>query len=226
VNPSRRASRGLLRSPSYRLDFLRELPPATAEVLRRHGVKRRHASGVTLVQRGQSMTSVVVLLRGRLRTVTSLPDGREHLLRWIEPGEVVGIASVLSDLPLQVDLISSGSGEVLLIPGGVFIAALRNNAAAALAVARLLATRYSELFDHVAAQAQARLQDRVVAALAHLAVENGEPLPDGRLRLRVTQQDVSDAVGASRQRVNEALRGLQRDGLVEIGYRQITIASS
>jgi CRP/FNR family transcriptional regulator, cyclic AMP receptor protein len=133
---------------------------------------------------------------------------------------------VLSDLPLQVDLISSGSGEVLLIPGGVFIAALRNNAAAALAVARLLATRYSELFDHVAAQAQARLQDRVVAALAHLAVENGEPLPDGRLRLRVTQQDVSDAVGASRQRVNEALRGLQRDGLVEIGYRQITIASS
>ena len=78
----------------------------------------------------------------------------------------------------------------------------------------------------LAAQAQGRLQDRIQAALQHLAAENGEALADGRLRLRVTQQDISDAVGASRQRVNEALHSLQQAGQIEIGYRRITIASS
>jgi len=209
---------------SYRLDLLRELPEAAAEALRAQGVKRRHADGVTLVQRGQPMRSVLILLRGKLRSVTNSSDGREHLIRWVEPGEAIGVASVLARLPFQADLIASGRCEVLTIPGDAFVEAIRHNAEVGLAVARLLAGRLSEVFDHVAAQAQGRLQDRVQAALHHLATENGEQLTDGRIRLRVSHQDISDAVGASRQRVNEALHSLQRAGHVTLGYRQITLA--
>lgn len=206
---------------SYRLDLLRELPASVAEDMRRQGTTRQHADGVTLIQRGQAMKSVLVLLRGRLRSVTSLPDGTEHLIRWIEPGEAIGVASVLAQLPFQADLIASGQGEVLAIPGDVFVDAIRLDAEVGLAVSRLLATRLSEVFDHVAAQAQGRLQDRLLSTLHHLAVENGEHLAGGLIRLRVTQQDISDAVGASRQRVNEALQCLQRTGHVQVGYRQI-----
>jgi len=204
---------------------MREFPAAAAEAMRRQGMRRRYPDGATLAQRGQPTTSVLVLLHGRLRSVTSLPDGREHLIRWVEPGEALGVASVLARLPFQADLIASGRCEVLTIPGDVFVEAIRCDAEVGLAVARLLAGRLSELFDHVAAQAQGRLQDRVLAALHHLAAENGEQLADGRIRLRVTQQDISDAVGASRQRVNEALNVLQQSGSVEVGYRRITIAS-
>jgi CRP-like cAMP-binding protein len=157
--------------------------------------------------------------------MTSSPDGHEHLIRWVEPGEAVGVASVLAQLPFQADLVASGSCEVSSIPGDMFIAAIRRDAEVGLVVARFLAARLSELFDHIAAQAQGRLQDRLYASLHHLAAENGERLRDGRIRLRVTQQDLSEAVGASRQRVNEALHRLQLLGHIEIGYRQITIAS-
>lgn len=193
--------------------------------MRRQSARRRHADGATLVQRGQSMTSVLVLLQGKLRSVTSQPDGREHLIRWVEAGEAIGVASVLAGLPFQADLIASGRCEVLIIPGEVFVDAIRRDSEVGLAVARLLAGRLSEVFDHVAAQAHGRLQDRVLAALHHLAAENGEPLADGRIRLRITQQDISDAVGASRQRVNEALSILRQSGSVEVGYRRITIRS-
>lgn len=194
--------------------------------MRRLGAVHRFRDGATLALRGQRMKSVLVLTSGRLRTATGLIDGREHLIRWIEPGEAVGVASVLAQLPFQTDLIASGACEVQSIAAEEFLGAMRRNAEVGLAVARLLATRLSELFDLVVAQAQGRLQDRVQAALEHLAAENGVKLDDGRIRLRVTHQDIADAVGASRQRVNEALQALKRRGDVEIGYRHIVVTAS
>ena len=111
VIPIRQAPGSTDSSRSYRLDLLRELPAEAAVVMQRHGTRRHHANGTTLVQRGQSTASVLVLMRGKLRAVTSLPDGREHLMRWIEPGEAIGVASVLAGLPFQVDLIASGRCE-------------------------------------------------------------------------------------------------------------------
>jgi len=210
---------------SYRLDLLQALPALESEALRKLGAVYRYSDGATLAQRGQRMKSVLVLTKGRLRATTSLIDGRERLIRWIEPGEAVGVASVLAQLPFQTDLIASGSCEVRSIPGVEFVEAMRRNAEVGLAVATLLATRLSEVFDHVVAQAEGRLHDRVQAALQHLAAENGVKLADGRIRLRVTHQDIAEAVGASRQRVNESLQDLQRAGLVEMGYRQITMIS-
>lgn len=225
MNPQKDHSDPLAAPLSYRLDLLQELPAPESAALRKMGAVLRYRDGATLAQRGQRMTSVLVLSKGRLRTVTSLIDGRERLIRWIEPGEAVGVASVLAQLPFQTDLIASGTCEVRSIPGDQFVDAMRRNAEVGLVVARHLAARLSDVFDHVVAQAEGRLQDRVQAALQYLAVENGERLADGRIRLRVTHQDIAEAVGASRQRVNESLHGLQLAGLVEIGYRQITMIS-
>ncbi|MBL8341546.1 MAG: Crp/Fnr family transcriptional regulator [Rubrivivax sp.] len=224
MSPLRRLTDPSADSSAYRLDLLQALPASESEALRKLGVVHRYRDGATLAQRGQPMRSVLVLTKGRLRAVTSLIDGREHLMRWVEPGEAVGVASVLAQLPFQVDLIASGPCEVRSIPGEAFVDVMRRNSAAGLVVARLLAARLSEVYDHVVAQAQGRLQDRVQASLRHLAAENGEQLTDGRVRLRVSHQDVSDAVGASRQRVNGALHSLQRAGYVVLGYRQITLA--
>jgi DNA-binding GntR family transcriptional regulator len=45
------------------------------------------------------------------------------------------------------------------------------------------------------------------------------------VRLRLTQEDLARAVGASRQRVNEALKRLQSQGRIELGYRRIVVLS-
>lgn len=223
VNTNQNTSAKPVQSVSRRLELLKTLPPEVAESLLRMGSQRRYRDGVTLIQRSHQLTNILILIRGRLRSMTTLPDGREHLIRWGEPGEAFGVASVLTGLPFQVDLVASGTCEVRLIPGDAFIDAMRRDPTVGLAVSRFLAARLSEMIDHVAAQAQGRLQDRLHVTLQHLAAENGEKLSGGRIRLRVTQQDISDAVGASRQRVNEALHSLQRAGQVQIGYRQIML---
>lgn len=175
------------------------------------------------MQRGQAVTGMMVLEQGRWRAVTHTRHGDEHLIRWIEPGEAAGVASVLTGLPFQTDLVSNGDSVALWVATEVVLDALRHNPEAGIAMSRFLGARLSEALEMMATQSQGRLDDRLRAALEHFAIENGEVLPDRRVRLRLTQEDMARAVGASRQRVNQALQRLQVSGEIEIGYRCIVM---
>ena len=199
------------------------MPASAAQALRRKGNVRQHPDGALLMQRGQTVTGMLVLQRGRLRAVTGGANGEEHLIRWVEPGEAVGVASVLTELPFQTDLIASGDSQTLWIAREAVLEVLRSDAEAGIAVSRFLGARLSEALELVAAQSQLRLDDRLQAALNHFAQQNGEALPQGGVRLRLTQEDLARAVGASRQRVNQALMRLQTQGRVELGYRRIVV---
>lgn len=199
------------------------MPASAAQALRRKGSVRQHPDGALLMQRGQTVSGMLVLQRGRLRAVTGDANGEEHLIRWVEPGEAVGVASVLTDLPFQTDLIASGDSQTLWISREAVLDVLRSDAEAGIAVSRFLGARLSEALELVAAQSQLRLDDRLQAALNHFAQQNGEAVPQGGVRLRLTQEDLARAVGASRQRVNQALMRLQTQGRVELGYRRIVV---
>ncbi len=211
------------RTSPFRVDFWEALPASAAQALRRKGNVRQHPDGALLMQRGQTVTGMLVLQRGRLRAVTGGANGEEHLIRWVEPGEAVGVASVLTELPFQTDLIASGDSQTLWIAREAVLEVLRSDAEAGIAVSRFLGARLSEALELVAAQSQLRLDDRLQAALNHFAQQNGEALLQGGVRLRLTQEDLARAVGASRQRVNQALMRLQTQGRVELGYRRIVV---
>jgi len=201
--------------------FLDTLPAACAAAMRHAAQQRRYRDGAVVMQRGQAVTGILVLLSGRMRTLVSGANGEVMLIRWLEAGEAVGVGSALAHLPFQVDLEASGACEALWIPTADFVAALHSDPAAGVAVARMLSVRVAELFDHVVAQSQTLLADRLRAVLINIGAVNGEPLPNGGLRLRITQNDLAEAVGASRQRVNEALHAMQARGEVLLGYRCI-----
>jgi CRP-like cAMP-binding protein len=207
----------------FRVDFWETLPASAAQALRGKGSVRHYPDGALLMQRGQTVLGMLVLQRGRLRAVTGGVNGEEHLIRWVEPGEAIAVASVLTGLPFQMDLIASGDSQALWIAREAVLDVLRSDAEAGIAVSRFLSARLNEAVDLLAAQSQLRLDDRLLAALQHFAQRNGEPLPEGRVRLLLTQEDLARAVDASRQRVNQALKRLQTQGMVELGYRCIDI---
>lgn len=176
-----------------------------------------------LIQRGQLVSGMMVLQRGRLRAVMGGANGEERFIRWVDPGEALGVGTILTGLPFRMDLIASGDIEVLWISSDTVLEVLRSDAEAGIAVARFLGARLTEALEVVAGQSQPRLEDRLQAALIHFRQQNGEALPQGGVRLRLTQEDLARAVGASRQRVNEALKRLQLQGKVELGYRRIVV---
>ena len=194
----------------------------TAQALRAIGVTRRWRAGAVVINRGQSSTAAFLLLQGRLRVSVPTLDGQEQLLRWLVPGEISGLSSVIAGLPYPADILAATDSEVLLIGRPRLVALLQAQPTVAFELLRVLGVRINQLIDALADQSIRSLPQRVEAALTRVAQSNGEPAEEG-WRLHVTQEDIARAAGASRQKVNIHLQRLQAQGRLRLGYRSVVV---
>lgn len=207
---------------SQGITSLGTLSPQAERALHLVGSRRKWANGKVLIARGQTSQTAILVLSGRLRVVTISPGGEEHLMRWLEPGEITGLSSVLADTPFPADLIAAGPTEVLHIDRQRLIDLIRTDGETALAIVRVLSLRVIQLVDIITEHALVSLEHKVWSALQRLATYHGIPVPGG-IKLRVSQSDIARAVAASRQRVNIQLQRLQHRGLIRLEYRCITL---
>lgn len=203
--------------------LLGAFPPEAVEALRAAAVRRAWIDGSTVLARGELVQWVQVVVRGRLR-VTGLSDaGDEVFFRWQGPGEIVGLASAVSGRPLPVEIVAFDGCETLQVARDTLLAVLRADARAAMAAAELLAGYTYDLIELVILRTESTLMQRVLHVLRHLALLNGRQERPGTWTLAITQTELAAAVNASRQRVNAELRALERDGLIELGYRRVRV---
>jgi CRP-like cAMP-binding protein len=208
----------------YRVNLMDELPPASMAALERIGTRRRYNDNQFVQHRGDAADHALVVISGRVRTLAYLSDGTEQLMRWMEVGEISGLSSVVGNAPVPVDLVADGPAELLALPREPLLELLAKDGRTCLVLVRLLSLRVNELHEFIFTRAGDTLGARVWGTLQRLARVNGEPLPNGRIGMRMSQEDLAHVVGASRQRVNEELRQLQAEGKVLLGYRRMEIA--
>jgi len=202
---------------------LGDLPPALAEALLAAGQRRTWRRGQTVLRQGQPSGVLTVCLSGKLAAVLQGADGHDTLLRWLEAGELVGLADVLAGLPSPAQLVAHGASQTLHLDRARFIALLREQPDGAIAVAELLSRRLCELFRFIEQSSARPLADRVAFALQRLAATHGERDANGRTVLKVTQGELAMAAGASRQRVHAELKRLAAAGRLSLGYGRVTL---
>ena len=202
---------------------LADLPATLALRLAAAGQRRRWRRGDVVLRQGSRTDAVVICHEGRLRASQGTPSGDETLLRFMLPGELMGVPNVLAGSPFPVSVVATGPASTLHIEGQAFIGMLRGDAEAALAMAVLLSHRVAELFRFIEMTRSHSLRDRVLFSLRRVARLHGERDGNGRTRLRLTQAELAMASGASRQRVHLALQTLQAEGRLQLGYGQLTL---
>jgi CRP-like cAMP-binding protein len=109
------------------------------------------------------------------------------------------------------------------VPRADFVALLRRHPDGAIATAVLVSRRLGALFQFLERSQGRPLADRVTYALQRLARSQGQADAAGALRLRITQAELADAAGASRQRVHLVLQQLQAQGRIRLGYGWVTL---
>ena len=129
----------------------------------------------------------------------------------------------MAGTPFPTDIVCDEPGQTLEIPRLTLLAMLRKEPDLALGVIRSLATRVAEMFDVMEADLLPSLRARVYKRLQRLALFNGRPDRLGRIELPLTQQDIAQSLNASRPRVQQELKRLEREGLIQLGYRRITL---
>jgi CRP-like cAMP-binding protein len=204
-------------------EALQDLPQDMAKALMAVGTKRLWRRGELVQNQGEKQGDVVVCLKGRFAVMVAGPSGSVTLLRFVVQGELVGVHTVLAGMPAPTSIVANGSGETVHIKRSDFVGVMTRHPEGAIGIAILLSHRLAELFRYVEMTSHRSLTERVTYALRRLARRNGERDKKGITRLKVTQGELADAAGASRQRVHLELKRLESLDLIELGYGQVII---
>jgi CRP/FNR family transcriptional regulator, cyclic AMP receptor protein len=184
----------------------------------------RHVSlpaGATILFEGDLSDRVVLVLDGAIRVFATVATGREVLVTVAGPGEILGEMSALDGQPHSASVNTLDRAEVVLVAAATFRSMMESNPKIGVAVA----LRLTHELRHVMQQRVGLEAFDVPARLAQSLVALAERLDTrgGRVELPVSQRELAESCGASREAVTKALATFRGRGWVRTGRRSITV---
>jgi CRP/FNR family cyclic AMP-dependent transcriptional regulator len=172
------------------------------------GIARRHAKNTIIVSEGDNTDGLFIVLEGRVKIFVSDEDGHEVVLGTHGPGEYFGELA-LDAGPRSASVITLEPCQLLVVPKDAFREFVQSNPGFAFNLIEKLIARVRALTDSVKSLALMDVYGRVARLLLDLAEERQGVLVIGE---RLTQQDIANRVGASREMVSRILKDLTTGG--------------
>jgi CRP/FNR family cyclic AMP-dependent transcriptional regulator len=203
--------------------FLNELDPQEREELETIGSVRRYRRGDVLFHQGDDAGAVIVLLEGHVKAAM-LNDGREVILAFPGPGEILGELSAVDGQPRSGTVRAVDDIEALVVPGSTFRAFLERRPRVALVLLRSVAARLRASdrlrVDYAVNDVVVRVAGRLVELCDRYGAEDGAGIDVG---LSITQDELAAWAGASREAVAKGMALLRTLGWVQTERRRIIV---
>jgi CRP/FNR family transcriptional regulator, cyclic AMP receptor protein len=177
--------------------------------------------GATICSKGDPGNSLFAVISGTVKMSISSPDGRSAIFNLIGAGEVFGEIAVLDGQARTADATANTNCELFVIDRREFLPFVRNHPALAMKFIELLCAKLRWTSDQVEQIILQNLPGRLASALIRLA-EKHELAPGGRT-IPVTQQEISEMVGMTRESINKQLRVWATRGWVRLEHGAIVV---
>ncbi len=209
-------SEGIMNRPTITPDLLDDA--LLREIARRGGVRSWGANTVLVTEEDRS-DALYVILSGRVKAYGAGGDGREVVYATQGPGEYFG-EMTLDGGPRSASVMTLEPTSCAVVPGAEVRDFLASHPDFALHLIHKLIRLARASTEHVKSLALEDVYGRVVRLLRTLAREE-----DGVLIVpeRLTQQDIAERVGSSREMVSRVFKPLQEGGYVEMRGGRVAI---
>jgi len=187
--------------------LFRQFPPAVIEQLGTYMTLRSLRPGATIFAKGDPGTGLMAVLWGSVKISVATSDGHEAVLNIINPGQVFGEIALLDGQPRTADAVAMTDCELMVIDRRDFIPFLRREPDVALKCIEILCARIRRTSDQVEDLMYVSFPVRLAKALLQLT--GGDEASAARRTVRITQQELSNIIGMSREGTNKQLRAWQ-----------------
>jgi CRP-like cAMP-binding protein len=160
-------------------------------------------SGTTIFAKGDVGAALMGVLSGTVKISVPAANGRETVLNIIHEGEIFGEIAFLDRGSRTADAVAMSVLELLIIERRDFIPFVHEHPEAALKLIEILCARLRRTTQQVEDLVFLDMPARLAKLLLRLTNETGGVLPQ---KLSVTQREISQMVGASRESINKQLR--------------------
>lgn len=188
------------------------------------GTMRTYAVGEYIVRKGIPTHDFLLVVSGLVENSVTHLSGHRHLFGFLRPGDCAGIVSLMIGMDHVIDHIARVPTTVLWIPNDVLMVEMQTQPALCIALLRQLAPRARIKFSRVTVDHGVPLPARLAWALQTIAGMYG--LPRGNtivLDLKLSQGDIADWLGVSRQHLHPHLKQLEKTGVISLGRANLII---
>ena len=200
------------------------LDEAAAASLRASMDSVKIAKGSILFKEGDDGEHLYVIIDGKLKLGTSSGDGRENLLSILGPGEMFGELSLFDPGPRTSTATAVTDAKLLSLSHEKVIPWLKQNPEVSLQLLTRLSQRLRRTNEAVGDLVFSDVPGRVAKALIDLGDRFGKTTPEGLLvNHDLTQEELAQLVGASRETVNKALADFAGRGWLKLDGRSVLI---
>ncbi|AVP57786.1 Crp/Fnr family transcriptional regulator [Pulveribacter suum] len=196
------------------------LSPSLRHDILRCSYVKRFKDGALIAARGDAPEEWIACARGAVRVSSTSISGKQITLTYVEPGIWFGDVAFFDGEQRTHDAYAHGDTTTVCVARGDFKKILSQHVELYDALLRLHSRRIRVLFGLVEDLNTLPLRARLAKQLLHLVRSYGVPsLANGdeiRISLQLAQEELAQLLGASRQRVNQELKGMEREGTIRI----------
>jgi CRP-like cAMP-binding protein len=198
-----------------------DLDPEAFDQLCRYAKHATLKRGASIFSKGDPGNSLIAVISGTVKISVSSPDGRNAILNLIGPGEIFGEVAVLDGQARTADATANTNCEIFVIDRREFLPFVRSQPALAMKFIELLCARLRWTSDQVEQVILQDLPGRLANALIRLTEKH--KVAQGGRTIAVTQQEISEMVGMTRESINKQLRAWATRNWVRLEHGAIVV---
>lgn len=181
---------------------------------------RSFPRNTVIISEGDHSDSMYMVLAGKVKVYLSDDEGKEIIINILKEGDYFGELALLDESPRSASVMTLEDCKFAILSKHAFDECLKSNPAIALQVIRGLSARLRYLTENVKSLALMDVYGRVARTLLEMSEDhNGVQV----ISQKLTQRDIANMVGASREMVSRILKDLSVGGYITIENKSITI---
>jgi CRP-like cAMP-binding protein len=204
--------------------LFRDLPPAVIEHLGSYMKTRKAARGTVIFAKGDPGSGLMGVLSGTVKVSVASSEGKDIVLNMFQEGEVFGEIALLDGRPRTADATAMTDCELIVIERRDFVPFLRDHPDVTLKLLEILCARLRRTSEQVQEVTFLNLPTRLAKALLELTGSGNGGAE--RRKVAITQRELSQIIGRSRESTNKQLRMWEKRGWVSLERGGVSVLAA
>jgi len=192
------------------------LPPETLQDGAEAAKERKLDKGEALFQQGDDATTHYIVSSGRLRLDQTTPDGKNVVLRFMGPGDMVGSVAVMRSIPYPATPIAVEETRVFSWSAVRMMELMHAHPALAMKTVNMMGGRIEELQERLQQVATQQVERRIAATVLKIAGQSGRRTEAGvEIPFPLSRQDLAEMTGTTLHTVSRTISAWIEEGIIE-----------
>lgn len=207
-----------------RSELFANIPPDMFADILNQGMQTRVKQGEILFLEGDRADKCYLVLKGRLKLSKLHEQGKEVIIRYIDPGAIAAAVAVFKGKRYPVTAKATGDSEVVGWDKDTMIKLISNYGQLAVNLLRFTIDRIEELQTRYLELSAEQVARRIARALLRIMRQSGRKTPEGiEIEFQLSRQDLADYAGTTLYTVSRTLSRWGKKGWVKSGRQHIVI---